>query len=452
MENLNDFQEKPEKKKIPYDQEPIIRGTRRVPSVSSAGQKNSSKLVNVLVSVLCIVTIVFGVLIGVLFKRTGDKGSTLSPNYPESTYKKNELVAEESISDTATAYAMRSAVTVQAMISAPNPDLKHNAGSGVIIDDTNGYVTIVTNYHVCYLASEGKVSSEIYVFLYDYVNPENNSDIYYASRILCEYVGGSYNNDIAVLRFSRGTTYAPTAAEKLYLESKAQPVTIGDSNNLSFGDNVFAIGNPAGLGINVTTGVVSKPYTLVNVDVRSDGSSPYEVLRCIQVDAAINKGNSGGGLFDANGHWMGIVNAKQEELENFGFAIPVNVAYGVAWNIVQNSGSLKICTIGVDLENDTYIEEDDKGAIEYKNKVIVDAVSILTPAAYAGIKAGDWILQVTYTNRATGKSVTIDIDKPYEVHEQMYYVASGDKITIVVDRSGTRKTLEVTLGSANVVY
>jgi len=208
------------------------------------------------------------------------------------------------------AKSITSAVAITAQIDSK---LTSN-GSGVIIslDKANGNAYVVTNYHVVYYQSSyamtGKILSDIKLYLYgmEFVD--------YA--IDATYVGGSVTNDIAVLKVTNSAVLKSsnaTAAECDYTVYAGEPVV--------------AIGNPLSSGISATKGIVSvdsEEITLTLADKKSGR------LRVMRLDAAVNEGNSGGGLFDVNGKLVGIVSAKIEKtgVEGFAYAIPSLVSIG----------------------------------------------------------------------------------------------------------------------------
>ena len=457
-ENIGDS----EKKKIPFDSEPIIRDKKNYKFSSDNDKKPS--VYKWLVICLCAETIVFSVLFGILFNKL-NSNSSLALKFA------NPIDGVESVVDTPYGKAMRSSVSIEAF----NEQLSgYNVGSGVIVSQNNSEVFIVTNYHVCYLTSDKTISDNIFIFLCDYINPEKNWQQYYDRRIKCEFVGGSYNNDIAILKFSLEDTFfnvpynnypikdsggavvqyierKEISVADLYYSSNAMQATIADSSDIAFGDSVFAVGNPNAAGMNVSSGIVSKNYTFVNVDVRSN--STYQTLRCIQIDTPINKGNSGGGLFDSNGNLVGIVNAKQDGLENTAYAIPVNVAIGVAWNIVENNGVLKLCLLGVVLDNVSYTDIDAEGRLEYKSYSVVSSLSLIdSQIAYnAGIKVDDVIVGISYYNAAKACEVEVVIDKPYELQDQMFFFKPGDSAVITVERNGESLEFNISFDVASTI-
>ncbi|MDE6606054.1 MAG: S1C family serine protease [Clostridia bacterium] len=199
-------------------------------------------------------------------------------------------------------------------------------GSGVIykLNKDAGDAYIITNYHVVYnanLSSKGGIYSDIKVFIYGY---ESESQ-----AITAKYIGGAYDYDIAILKVQDSD---------IIKNSNARAVDVASSKDIVAGTTCIAVGNPAtstassysDIKISVTQGVVSVDSENVSV---GDTSTGYTVsTRVIRVDAAINSGNSGGGLYNSKGQLIGIVNAKASStsIENMGYAIPSDVVVGIA--------------------------------------------------------------------------------------------------------------------------
>ena len=224
----------------------------------------------------------------------------------------NKLVsaADKSISSVVTISS-----SAQSNLSYSNN--KSGIGSGVIFSK-EGY--IVTNLHI--LNSKN-------------INVQLNNGKNYTANI----IGIDKNADIAVLKIS--------ADENL------NPINIADSDNLKIGDKVLAIGNPYGIGISVSNGIVSA--------TGRDYGNPY--LQLIQTDAAINPGNSGGALINENGNLIGInskIYSSTGAYQGIGFAIPSNLVVQIATQLIR-FGEVKSLWIGnfrvsrVDLKiNDKY--------------------------------------------------------------------------------------------------
>ena len=228
------------------------------------------------------------------------------------THNNNKLVsaADKSISSVVTISS-----SAQSNLSYSNN--KSGIGSGVIFSK-EGY--IVTNLHI--LNSKN-------------INVQLNNGKNYSANI----IGIDKNADIAVLKIS--------ADENL------NPINIANSDNLKIGDKVLAIGNPYGIGISVSNGIVSA--------TGRDYGNPY--LQLIQTDAAINPGNSGGALINENGNLIGInskIYSSTGAYQGIGFAIPSNLVVQIATQLIR-FGEVKSLWIGnfrvsrVDLKiNDKY--------------------------------------------------------------------------------------------------
>ena len=221
------------------------------------------------------------------------------------------------------------------------------SGSGFIISD-DGYV--LTNYHV--ISGYDKVTVATY-----------DQETYDATVI-----GYDESSDIAVLKIDAGNL---------------KPVTLGDSGKLRVGDTVYAIGNPLGeLTFSLTRGIVSALSRNISTE---SGSS----MGLIQTDCAINSGNSGGALFNTSGEVIGITNAKfsssgsmEAEIDNIGFAIPINSVKRIVTSIIENGYVLKPY-IGIAVSP---LSEESAGIIGIKSGAVVQDVTADAPADKAGSK------------------------------------------------------------------
>ena len=208
---------------------------------------------------------------------------------------KNKLVS-------ASDKSIESVVTITSTNNSIYTKNKNDIGSGVIFSK-DGY--IVTNLHILN-------SQQIDVSL-------NNGKNYPA-----KIIGIDKNADLAVIKIS--------ADEEL------NPINIADSDNLKVGDRVLAIGNPYGIGISVSNGIISA--------TGRDYGNPY--LQLIQTDAAINPGNSGGALINENGNLIGInskIYSNTGAYQGIGFAIPSNVVVQIATQLIR-FGQIKSLWIG----------------------------------------------------------------------------------------------------------
>ena len=267
-------------------------------------------------------------------------------------------------------------------------------GSGFIIDAAG---IVVTNNHVI------ENADEISVIL---ANDES---------FQAKVIGRDAKTDIAVLQIDPG-------------DSKLTAVSFGNSDGLRVGDWVMAIGNPFGLGGTVTAGIVSARG-------RDIGSGPYDDF--IQTDASINRGNSGGPLFNLDGEVIGINTAIFSQTGGsvgIGFAISANLATQVVGQL-QDYGRTRRGWLGVFIQEVTEDIADSLGLDSAKGALIA-SVTEAGPADEAGLQAGDVII------RFDGKDVVKSRDLPRIVAETPVETT----VDVEVVRGGERKTLSVTLG------
>ena len=273
------------------------------------------------------------------------------------------------------------------------------SGSGFIISD-DGY--ILTNYHVV------NGSDTVTVATYD--------DETYDAKV----IGYDESNDIAILKID---------AKNL------KPVTLGDSDSLRVGESVYAIGNPLGeLTFSLTHGLVSA----LSRSVRTEAGNS---MNLIQTDCAINAGNSGGALFNSYGEVIGITNAKyssngfssEAEIDNIGFAIPINSVKSIVTSIIENGCILKPY-IGISVSP---LSEQIAGITGIEAGAVVQVVTEGAPADQAGIQVNDIIVKVDDTEIRDSNTLVqaIASSKP------------GDVMTFHIYRQGQEIQLDVEIGS-----
>jgi serine protease Do len=273
------------------------------------------------------------------------------------------------------------------------PRKVQSLGSGFVLDAAG---IIITNNHVIEDADEIVA---------------NFND---GSKLTAEIIGRDLKTDIAVLRVK------PTKPLKA--------VRFGDSANLRVGDWVMAIGNPFGLGGTVTVGIVSARNRDIN-------SGPYDNF--IQTDAAINRGNSGGPLFNMNGEVVGINTAiisPSGGSIGIGFAIPSEIASGIVAQL-QEYGETRRGWLGVNIQQVTDDLAESLG-LDTSRGALVAGVTEGGPAATAKIEPGDVI-------------VSFDGQPIREMRELPRIVANtpiGKEVEVKVIRKGAEVAVKVTLG------
>ncbi len=270
------------------------------------------------------------------------------------------------------------------------------SGSGVILTE-DGY--IATCAHVVDGAKSVKVAL--------------NDDTSYDATI----VGTDSKNDIAIIKIDA---------------TGLVPAVVGDSETLTVGSEVIAIGNPLGeLRGTATAGIISATNRTIEVE--------GQAMTLIQTDAAISPGNSGGGLFDATGKLIGIVNAKVSDsrAEGLGFAIPVNSVLDEISDLLNYGYVTGRPYLGVSTQDVTLRSR--SGMWYYSDGtrcVLVEKVMPGSAAEAAGIQAGDLILKIGEKQIASGEELSSAIGE----------YKPGDKATLTIQRDGKESTVEVTFG------
>jgi len=273
------------------------------------------------------------------------------------------------------------------------PHKTNSLGSGFIVD-TSGIV--VTNNHVIADADE------ISIIMND------------GSKFKAELVGVDKKTDLAVLKFK------PT--------KPLVAVKFGDSDKLRLGEWVIAIGNPFSLGGTVTAGIVSARNRDIN-------SGPYDSY--IQTDAAINRGNSGGPLFNLDGEVIGVntlIISPSGGSIGIGFAVPSKTVAGVVDQLRQ-FGELRRGWLGVRIQQVTD-EIAESLNVKPARGALIAGVDDKGPAKPAGIEPGDVI--VTFDGK--------EIKEPKDLSRVVADTAVGKEVDVVVIRKGAEQNLKVTLG------
>ena len=277
-------------------------------------------------------------------------------------------------------------------------------GSGVILTE-DGY--IVTNHHVIDNA--------------DVIDVTLNDNRSFKGRL----IGSDENTDLALI--------------KIEVDEKLPALPVGNSDDLKIGEWVLAVGNPFNLTSTVTAGIVS-------AKARTLGVYNGGIEACIQTDAAINQGNSGGALVNAKGELVGInsvLTSPTGSYAGYGFAIPTSIMTKVV-NDLKEYGTVQRAILGImgGTVTSELAEEKDLGTVDgvYVSEVMTDG-----GAQEAGIEVGDVIIAVDGTK----------IKNMAQMQEVFTKHQPGDKVKITVLRKKKEKELDVVLknvqGNTNVV-
>ena len=318
----------------------------------------------------------------------------------------------------------------KALLSSVCVTTESSAGSGVIykLDKEKGDAYIITNFHVVHKSNTNSISDRINVYLYGMEAAE------YA--IPATYVGGSINYDIAVLKVMGNVTL---------MGSNAMPVTVANSDEVAILETVIAIGNPEADGISATVGCINVESENISVEFQVQNSTKVVTLRVMRTDAAVNSGNSGGGLFNDKGELVGIVNAKSSDTltDNIGYAIPSNVARAIADNIIHYcDGRTKIsvyrCMMGVTVGiKEMYTEYDKETGKIYKRETVIVSEVSTGGVANGRLNAGDVV------NSITIDGVTHKVTRTYHLVDTMLDARVGSQVTINVTRDGASVDVEI---------
>lgn len=274
-------------------------------------------------------------------------------------------------------------------------------GSGIIISE-DGY--ILTNNHIINSSSSSSYyeigkANKVTVLLY-------NDETEYEGTI----VGTDEQTDLAVIKIDKTGL---TAAE------------LGDSDSVKVGEFAMAIGNPLGMQSSVSAGMISA----TNRKITSDGVT----YTLIQTDAAINSGNSGGALVNADGQIIGIntLKASGTGVEGMGFAIPINSAKPIYEQLIQYQ-KVKRPYIGI---NGRDLNEDTAKANNLVVGIYIGSIEEFSAAEKAGLKIGDVIIE------ADGQKITTmnELNKIKNTHN------IGDEMKLKINRNGSEKEISLIL-------
>ena len=247
-----------------------------------------------------------------------------------------------------------------------------------------------------------------------------------SEKIEASIVGGDTYADIAVLTIKNDNYTA---------------VELGEVDELKLGDTIFTVGSPMGVDYKgtVTKGILSGKERMVAVNLTGSTSDYY--MKVLQIDAAVNPGNSGGPLCDVSGKVVGIISLKivKDEVEGMGFAIPIEDALKYA-SLIEDGGEVVRPYLGIgmlDLSQEYYLWQNRINIPEGVDEgVAVVSVEDGSPAGKAGLKKGDIITKINDN----------DTDSLAEFRYELYKYNVGDKVKITFYRDGKEQSVNVTLG------
>lgn len=303
-----------------------------------------------------------------------------------------------------------------------------SAGSGVVfsLDKEAGSAYIVTNYHVVYDAScntQNQIANRIYVYAYGGRNLFDSQTGYDTTGDYMEatFVGGAMDYDIALLRVENSEALK---------KSVLQAANIGNSDDVKVGEKAYVIGNPEGAGIAVTSGAISVDSEYITMT--STDNKRYVDYRVIRTDAAVNGGNSGGALYNADGELIGIVNAKSvgEDLDNMGYALPISQVKAICKNLWDNGGMVKRAMLGIMVYTEaSEVTLDENGDLVTKETFVVAEKVSEGAAAYGKFVMGDVFRTIQIND-----GEVVALTRQYKLHDALLKVRLGDKVKFGMTR------------------
>jgi S1-C subfamily serine protease len=294
-------------------------------------------------------------------------------------------------------------------------------GSGFVLDG-DGF--IATNAHVVTTARPGRAAEadEVYVEFSD------------GNRVRAEIVGHDPNADVALLKVD------PAGLS-------LTPLRLGESESITVGEPVAAIGSPFGERQSLSIGVISA------LDRSIQSLTDFEIGDAIQTDSAINPGNSGGPLLDAEGRVLGInaqIKSQSGGGEGVGFAIPVD-AVRRSLDELRANGRVNYGYLGVETLT-IWPQLAERMDLDVETGALVQQVVDGSPADEAGLEAGgDEISFQGQTEIATGGDLIVgvngeDLTREHDLADEISAHSTGDRVRLELLRDGERRTIEVELG------
>lgn len=382
-----------------------------------------------------------------------------------------QAVSEQAVMN----YSLLSSVAILADYTSGS-SMQHDiySGSGVIIDIDReaGDAYIVTNSHVVYEpTSREKYCDSIYVYLY------GSDEMYYDYNLTTagvinyngipaeqvKLVGISFTYDLALLKVE---------GSEILKNSRAVAAKFAQDELSYVGERVYAVGNPSGGGLSVSSGIISRDSETISLEI--DEMRDYRVMR---TDASINGGNSGGGLFNMDGEIVGIVNSGAAsvldgeeiiDIDNISYALPSSYSRRVIQTMIDSyeSGASNLQTVGkmmlgvTSTVSGTYSYYDAERGVAVIDETITVQQVQNGSAAFRVLKGNDVIkgfavgksdITQSYCSATQEPTFTIpensntvaehyfefDVTRQYQIQDAMFSVRTGDTVRLTIERDGT---------------
>ena len=304
-------------------------------------------------------------------------------------------------------------------------------GSGVIvdIDKSAGSAYILTNCHVVYDdSSVNTYASEVYVFLYgaDDLTVADKEDY-----IPAEIAGATVTYDLALLKVENS---------EILKNSEAVAATFAEEEEVYAGANVYAVGNPEGCGIAVTRGIISRESESIAINLSSlhENNDDYSITyRVIRTDAAVNGGNSGGGLYDYNGKLVGIINSKliSEEVDNMGYALAGSYVKRI-WPLLRDGSGYglqrAVFPASYTYTSSAYFDNE-------KNLAVITDKVIVTGSSFSGLMRGDVIKRIKVVSDSGEVVEDMRITRHFNVDDVILSARKNYKVIYTILRGDSER-------------
>lgn len=385
---------------------------------------------------------------------TGNPGMTFADFLTEYfSFTSEEVSLQTSINR-----SLLSSVSVQAQFreytGASASDAAYS-GSGVIvdIDREKGDMTVVTNCHVVYSAKANRYGQDGYsdnIHIWLYGSESNYSEVYKNNGISATLLAASKTYDVAVLKVKDSS---------LVKKSQARAASWSAAEEVYIGETVYAIGNANSQTLSANVGYVSKDLETIKVDLGDTvgGSTVYYEYNVLRTSAAINSGNSGGGLYNMGGELAGLVNAKSKsDVSGMGYALTAASTKRVVQSMLYNyavTGAeahyLNTVRHGISVAVvDMYSTGlNSNGYAEIYEQVQVTGLA-LNSAASGKLSSGDVLKHIRIT-RGGEIIEDADINREHNFHDVMLSVRAGDEVEFTVLRGADTLTRTVSFGSGS---
>ena len=330
------------------------------------------------------------------------------------------------------------------------------SGSGVIysLDKEAGDAYIITNYHVVhdgpFVGDDGvsytPVSEATYTaYLYGleqlYVTDDGSIIRGNDYAIPLTVVGYSMANDIAVLKIEDS---------EVLKNSLAQAVSVGNSDEVAVGDDVFLIGNSLGEGISATSGILSVESE--TVPILSADDTTLLKIRAMRTDSVANHGNSGGGLFNKEGKLLGILFAgnNQNGTQGTNNVLPINGVQGLVDSILYHCNGTVVNTqkarIGITVYTDSVrqVYDDESNKFGTEEIIKIESVEALSAAAEK-LQPGDVLVSLALGD------YSVDIKHQWQISDFLWRIRPGDTVSFTVKRAGEEVTEQITFNDGDFI-